>query len=157
MPSHILLVSLVYWNILLYWLYLHQFLVFLFSFYLMPSKVSQLSVRLALQNYGILYSLYCFWSSGLMVLEIHSLLESYQITCINSDILIWYTYWFWTLFQHTYKIAVQKTIIVLSHNQSIIDCITSMLVPKLWKKPESRYVFFLPPIFWCSCGGNHPQ
>jgi hypothetical protein len=32
-----------------------------------------------------------------------------------------------------------------------------MLVPKLWKKPESRYVFFLPPIFWCSCGGNHPQ
>ncbi len=157
MPSRILLVLFVFWNLLLYWLYLHQFLAFLFSFYLMPTKVSQLSSRLALQNYGILHSLYSFWSSALMVLEIHSLLESYQITCINSDLLIWYTYWFWTLFQHTYKIAVQKTIIVLSHNQSIIDCITSMLVPKLWKDPESRSVFFLPPIFWCSCGGNHPQ
>jgi hypothetical protein len=148
---------LIFWNLLLYWLYLHQFLAFLFSFYLMPTKASQLSGRLALQNYGILFSLYSFWSSALMVLEIHSLLESYQITCINSDLLIWYTYWFWTLFQHTYKIAVQKTIIVLSHNQSIIDCITSMLVPKLWKDPESRSVFFLPSIFWCSCGGNHPQ
>lgn len=157
MPSRILLVLLVYWNLLLYWLYLHQFLAFLFSFYLMSTKVSQLSGRLALQNYGTLYSLYCFWSSALMVLEIHSLLESYQITCINSDLLIWYTYWFWTLFQHTYKIAVQKTIIVLSHNQSIIDCITSMLVPKLWKDPESRSVFFLPLVFWCSCGGNHPR
>ncbi len=132
MLSHIFPVLFVYWNLLLCSLYLHQFLVFLFSFYLMPTKVSQLSGRLALQNYGILYSLSCFWFSGLMVLEIHSLLESYQITCINSDLLIWYTYWFWTLFQHTYKIAVQKTIIVLSHNQSIIDCITSMLVPKLW-------------------------